>query len=186
MAVPEVYVGLGSNVGDRLAHLRCAVGKLAMTAGVQVTKLSSVYETEPVGVTDQEWFLNAAVQLHTQLSAAALLAQTQGIERDLGRVVTRRWGPRRIDLDILLYGKARVQTTTLAIPHPEICQRAFVMIPLLELDADLTLPDGTGLSTCLARLSAAQCVRVYAPSTALGFAPTSSPTLSPPTGNDSV
>jgi 2-amino-4-hydroxy-6-hydroxymethyldihydropteridine diphosphokinase len=171
MAMPDVYLGLGSNVGDRLAHLRRAVGKLAMTAGIQVTKLSSVYETEPVGVTDQGWFLNAAVELHTTLPAEALLEHTQGIERDLGRVVTQRWGPRIIDLDILLYGNARVKTATLEIPHPEIGNRAFVMIPLLELDSDLALPDGTGISTCLARLSSTPHVRVYAPPTALHSGP---------------
>lgn len=165
--MPEVYVGLGSNMGDRLRHLQRAVGKLAMTDGVEVTKLSAVYETEPVGVTDQGWFLNAAVQLHTTLSAETLLAQTQGIERDLGRVVTHRWGPRSIDLDILLYGNARVKTATLEIPHPEIRHRAFVMIPLLDLAPHLALPDGTAISTCLADLSPPQGVTIFAPPTAL-------------------
>lgn len=179
--MPDVYLGLGSNVGDRLAHLQRAVVKLAKTAGIQVTNLSSVYETEPVGVTDQGWFLNAVVQLQTTLTAAILLAHTQGIERDLGRVMTRRWGPRIIDLDILLYGKARVKTSTLEIPHPEICQRAFVMIPLLELDAEIELPDGTGISTCLARLSSTQHVRLYAPPTALHAGPTASPAPTLPT-----
>jgi 2-amino-4-hydroxy-6-hydroxymethyldihydropteridine diphosphokinase len=180
MAMPKVYLGLGSNVGDRLAHLRRAVGRLQASERVRVTKLSSVYETEPVGATDQGWFLNAAVELHTTLSAEALLERTQGIERDLGRVVTRRWGPRIIDLDILLYGKACIKTATLQIPHPEIRHRAFVMVPLLELDPHLALPDGTALDLCLARLSPPQRVYVYAPPTALAPGATPSPPASAP------
>jgi 2-amino-4-hydroxy-6-hydroxymethyldihydropteridine diphosphokinase len=173
MAMPKGYLGLGSNVGERLEYLRRAVGRLKATAGIRVMKLSAVYETEPVGVTDQGWFLNAAVEIHTSLSAEALLYCTQEIERDLGRVVTRRWGPRVIDLDILLFGNARVQTATLQIPHPELRNRAFVMIPLLELDPDLALPDGTSIGACLAALPSRPCVRVYAPPTALdpGHAP---------------
>ena len=167
MAVPKSYLGLGSNIGDRLAHLRRAIGSLEATAGVQVTKLSSVFETEPVGVTDQEWFLNAAVEIRTNLSAEVLLERTQAIERELGRVATRHWGPRLIDLDILLYGKACVKTAALEIPHPEIQHRAFVMIPLLELDPHLALPDGTAISSCLTRLSSPQHLAVYAPPTAL-------------------
>jgi 2-amino-4-hydroxy-6-hydroxymethyldihydropteridine diphosphokinase len=132
-----------------------------------VTKLSSVYETEPVGVSEQEWFLNATVEIHTNLSAEALLEQTQRIERDLGRVVTRRWGPRVIDLDILLYGSVCVKTPTLEVPHPEIRHRAFVMLPLLELDPGLTLPDGTAISACLAQLPSPQHLHVYAAPTVL-------------------
>jgi 2-amino-4-hydroxy-6-hydroxymethyldihydropteridine diphosphokinase len=172
--MPSAYIGLGSNVGERLEHLRQAVDRLHATAEVRVTKRSSVYETEPVGVTDQRWFLNAVVAIQTDLSAAALLDRTQGIEREIGRVATRRWGPRIIDLDLLLYGKMHIKTASLEIPHPQICHRAFVMIPLLELEPDLTLPDGTPIRACLAALSSRQCVRVYAPPMALEWRPEAS------------
>lgn len=162
------FIGLGANLGDRLRSLQQAVKRLDDTGGVQVTKVSSVYETEPVGPADQPWFLNAVAEIETRLSPAALLAQTQAIERALGRVVTSRWGPRTIDLDILLYGDGRVETATLVIPHPELCRRAFVMIPLLELDPQLTLPDGTAIRACLSALTPCQRVRRFAPAAALG------------------
>jgi 2-amino-4-hydroxy-6-hydroxymethyldihydropteridine diphosphokinase len=166
-AMTRAFIGLGSNVGDRLRTLQHAVRCLGATAGVQVTKLSSVYETEPIGPADQPWFLNAVAEMVTNLSPAALLVHTQAIERALGRVTTYRWGPRTIDVDILLYGTRRVKTATLVIPHPEICHRAFVMIPLLELEPRMTLPDGTAIRACLGALTPSQPVRLFAPATAL-------------------
>jgi 2-amino-4-hydroxy-6-hydroxymethyldihydropteridine diphosphokinase len=163
----QAFIGLGSNVGERLQTLQQVVRCLGATAGVQVTKVSSVYETEPIGPADQPWFLNAVAEVATSLSPAALLAHTQAIERALGRVATHRWGPRTIDVDILLYGTRRVNTATLVIPHPELCHRAFVMIPLLELDPRLTLPDGTAIRACLGALTPPQSVRRFAPAAAL-------------------
>jgi 2-amino-4-hydroxy-6-hydroxymethyldihydropteridine diphosphokinase len=163
----RAYLGLGSNVGERLKFLRRAVTCLGEVVGTRVTKVSSVYETEPVGVTDQGWFLNAVVEVDTMLSAEALLERTQAIERALGRVRTRRWGPRTIDLDILLYGDLQVKTDSLTIPHPELHRRAFVMIPLLELNPGLSLPDSTAISTCLAQLGRHEQVRPVAPPAAL-------------------
>jgi 2-amino-4-hydroxy-6-hydroxymethyldihydropteridine diphosphokinase len=155
-------------MGDRLQFLRRAVKQLGESIGVQVRNVSSVYETEPIGPDTQAWFLNAVAAVDTRLSPSTLLAHTQAIERALGRETTYHWGPRTIDLDILLYGDIQVRTATLTIPHAELCHRAFVMIPLLELDPNLALPDGTVVSTCLRALTAPQQVRLFAPASALG------------------
>ena len=163
----RVLIGLGSNVGDRLQFLRRAVHGLRQTIGVEVIQLSSVYETEPVGPADQAWFLNAVVGAATSLSPLTLLERTQAIERALERETLYHWGPRSIDLDILLYGSLQVRTTTLVIPHAELCHRAFVMIPLLELDPDIVLPDGTAVSACLSALTLPQQIRLFAPPAAL-------------------
>lgn len=163
----RAYIGLGSNVGDRLGFLRRAVRRLREVPGVQGVKASSVYETEPVGVTDQGWFLNAVVEIETTLSPQALLEHTQAIERALDKVITRRWGPRTIDLDILLYGDWQLKTATLEIPHPELRKRAFALLPLLELDPCVSMPEGTALSTCLQQLATHQQVRLVAPPEAL-------------------
>jgi 2-amino-4-hydroxy-6-hydroxymethyldihydropteridine diphosphokinase len=163
----RVLIGLGSNVGERLQFLQRAVKQLGETIGVQVRDVSSVYETEPVGPAAQAWFLNAVVAADTSLNPRTLLQQTQAIERALGRETTYHWGPRTIDLDILLYGDTQVNTATLTIPHAELCQRAFVMIPLLELVPGLVLPDGTEVSACLSRLMPPQQVRLFASAAAL-------------------
>jgi 2-amino-4-hydroxy-6-hydroxymethyldihydropteridine diphosphokinase len=163
----RALIGLGSNVGDRLQFLQRAVKQLGETIGVQVRDVSSVYETEPVGPAAQAWFLNAVVAADTSLNPVTLLQQTQAIERALSRETTYHWGPRTIDLDILLYGNTQVNTATLTIPHAELCQRAFVMIPLLELVPGLVLPDGTEVSACLSRLMPPQQVRLFASAAAL-------------------
>jgi 2-amino-4-hydroxy-6-hydroxymethyldihydropteridine diphosphokinase len=163
----RAFIGLGSNVGDRLWFLQQALKRLRDTADVRVTKTSSVYETEPVGPAGQAWFLNAVVEVETSLSPLALLDQTQMIERGLGRDTTYRWGPRTIDLDILLYDDIQIKTATLEIPHAELCHRAFVMIPLLELDPDLRLPDGTTIKVCLSTPTESQQVQLFAPSSGL-------------------
>lgn len=161
--MPRAYVALGSNVGDRLGYLRHAIARLQETPTLQVTSLSSVYETEPIGVTDQSWFLNAVVEIATSLTAPCLLRRTQAVERQVGRVPTRRWGPRTIDLDILLFGDLQLQTEELTIPHPELTRRAFVMIPLLEVNPDVRLPDGTAVAAYLNSLTPQQAVRLCGP-----------------------
>jgi 2-amino-4-hydroxy-6-hydroxymethyldihydropteridine diphosphokinase len=163
----RAFIGLGSNVGERLQFLQHAVTDLRQMIGVEVIQLSSVYETEPVGPADQSWFLNAVVSVATSLSPLTLLDRTQAIERALGRETPYHWGPRTIDLDILLYGNILFSSATLVIPHAELCHRAFVMIPLLELAPGLVLPDGTAVSACLTALSPPQQVRLIAPSSAL-------------------
>ena len=163
----RAFIGLGSNVGDRLQCLQRAVERLGEAIGVEVIDVSSVYETEPIGPAAQAWFLNAVVAVNTSLSPSTLLHQTQAIERALGRETTYHWGPRTIDLDILLYGDIQLRTATLVIPHAELCHRAFVMVPLLELDPDLVLPDGTTINACLRALTPPQQVRRFAPPAAL-------------------
>ena|SRR5688572_3119499 len=145
-----VYLGLGSNLGDRAANLRLAVDKLD-SGPVRILRTSFLYETNPVGVTEQPVadYLNCAVESETNLTPSALLFYVKNIERSLGRFETFRWGPRVIDIDILLFEDVTLDSEELSIPHPRLCERKFVLIPLLELNPDLTLPDGRRLASLL-------------------------------------
>ncbi|WP_342513972.1 2-amino-4-hydroxy-6-hydroxymethyldihydropteridine diphosphokinase [Sporosarcina sp. FSL K6-1522] len=127
------YLSIGSNIGDRLDHLVEAVRALDVRDDVRVLAVSSVYETAPVGYTDQADFLNIAVGVETTLDAYELLAACQEVEQALGRVRTVRWGPRTVDLDILLYDNDNVVAENLIVPHMRMHERAFVLIPLLEI-----------------------------------------------------
>lgn len=129
----EAYIGLGSNLDDPAAQLREALRRLALLPGVVVTKVSSFYATPPVGVVDQPWFVNAVAAIRTTLSAEDLLAVLLQIEAEMGRVRTQRWGPRLVDLDILLYDNAVIDTDRLSVPHPEMAWRGFVLLPLAEI-----------------------------------------------------
>jgi 2-amino-4-hydroxy-6-hydroxymethyldihydropteridine diphosphokinase len=155
------YLGLGSNVGDRLANLRRAVEALERH-GVAVTARSSVYETEPQGeVTDQPDFLNAAVQIETRLDPEPLLDVCKTVEAELGRdFTTLRHGPRVVDVDLLLLGDTELVTDRLTLPHRDVLNRRFVLAPLAELDPQLALPDGTGVEDALARLEGQRVQRV--------------------------
>ena len=141
------YVGLGSNLGDREATLREAVRLLGELDGVEVSAVSSFRETDPVGKLDQPRFVNAAAALETSLPARELLDCLLEVERALGRdrSVEERWGPRTIDLDLLLYGEETIDVPGLQVPHPRLAERAFVLEPLLELAPELRLPDGRPL-----------------------------------------
>ncbi len=132
------YLSLGSNLGDRRANLRNAIGKL-LNLG-RLIAVSSFYETEPVEFTDQPWFLNCAVALHTQLQADDFLAGIMAIEREMGRQRTQPKGPRTVDIDILLFGKAVLTTEQLTLPHPAMHQRRFVLEPLAEIAPDVQHP----------------------------------------------
>jgi 2-amino-4-hydroxy-6-hydroxymethyldihydropteridine diphosphokinase len=147
------YLGLGSNVGDRRAHLQAAVRELP-AHGVQVLASSSVYETEPVGlVLDQREFYNACLRVETAHGPVELLDACKAVERSLGREPGGiRHGPRPIDVDLLLLDDERLESDRLTLPHPEVTSRRFVLVPLLELDSELTLPDGTRLADALAAL----------------------------------
>ncbi|HTX33950.1 MAG TPA: 2-amino-4-hydroxy-6-hydroxymethyldihydropteridine diphosphokinase [Bryobacteraceae bacterium] len=134
-----VYLSLGSNVGDRLANLRAALDRLA-APDLRVVRVSPVYETEPVDYTDQSWFLNLVTEAETDLPPTALLTRAQEIETALGRVRTVPKGPRTIDIDILLYGEAVVQSARLEIPHPRMHERRFVLMPLADLAPELRHP----------------------------------------------
>jgi 2-amino-4-hydroxy-6-hydroxymethyldihydropteridine diphosphokinase len=127
------YLGLGSNIGNREKLLGEAVRRLHMRADISVTAVSSLYETDPVGYTDQPLFLNIACRVETELSSVELLDQVLGIERALGRERLIRWGPRTIDIDVLLYDNLSIATPALNVPHPRIMERAFVLVPLLEV-----------------------------------------------------
>jgi 2-amino-4-hydroxy-6-hydroxymethyldihydropteridine diphosphokinase len=144
------YLGLGSNVGDRLANLRAAVAALR-ERGVKVTALSSVYETAPQGeILDQPDFLNAAVEIETELGPEQLLDVCKDVERALGREPGGpRHSPRAIDIDLLLLGDLEHNSERLTLPHSEVSSRRFVVEPLLELDPRLALPDGTRLADAL-------------------------------------
>jgi 2-amino-4-hydroxy-6-hydroxymethyldihydropteridine diphosphokinase len=148
-----VYVGLGSNIGDRTQHMVQACAALNQQADITLQAVSSLYKTDPVGVTEQDWFLNAVARLDTALSPAALLSVTQATEQRLGRVPTFRWGPRCIDIDILLYDKLEVRSPDLIIPHALLHERAFVLVPLHELAPDLSLPCGKSVRDILVALS---------------------------------
>lgn len=129
----KAYLSIGTNIGEREQNLQDAVKLLIAHEAISVTAVSSIYETAAVGFTEQADFLNIAVAIETKLDAFELLAQCQKIENDLGRVREFRWGPRIIDLDILLYGKERFDTESLTIPHPRMYERAFVLVPLEEI-----------------------------------------------------
>jgi len=153
------YLGLGSNVGDRESHLEAAVDALRRH-GVDVEAISSLYETQPVGeVLDQPDFLNAAIRIRTDLEPEDLLDLCKTIEVEQGRMLGgQRHGPRPLDIDLLLLGDVVLETDRLTLPHPEASSRRFVLAPLLELDPDLTLPDGSRLADALDGLGPGQGV----------------------------
>jgi 2-amino-4-hydroxy-6-hydroxymethyldihydropteridine diphosphokinase len=157
------FLGLGSNLGDRVGHLRAAV-ELLGEQGVEVSAVSSVYETEPVGeILDQPDFLNAAVRIRTELEPEALLDLCKAIEVEQGRMLGGpRHGPRPLDLDLLLVEGVELRSERLTLPHPQVSRRRFVLIPLLELDPELTLPDGTRLGDSLAQLDDDERVEPFA------------------------
>jgi len=151
--VTRAYVGLGANLGDREQNLRSALEALASVPRVQVVAVSSFRETEPVGYTDQPRFLNAAARLETSLTPRELLDALLQIERSLGRTRTGpRYGPRTIDLDLLLYGDESVDEPGLRVPHPRLAERAFVLEPLAELDPSLVVPGSGPLETLRQKL----------------------------------
>lgn len=129
----EAYIGLGSNLNDPKSQLDEARRRLALLPGVVITKVSSYYATPPVGVLEQPWFVNAVVAIQTNLPPEELLTALLQIEADMGRVRRQRWGPRLVDLDILLYDNAVIQTQRLQVPHPEMACRGFVLLPLAEI-----------------------------------------------------
>lgn len=131
--MPLAYVGLGANLGDRRAALEGAVAELGRTPGVRVKRVSSFHETAPVGGPPQPDYLNGVVEVETDLDARALLDLLLAIERRFGRERRERWGPRTLDLDLLLYGDRVIEEPGLSVPHPRMAERAFVLAPLCEL-----------------------------------------------------
>lgn len=137
----EAFVALGANIGDRESSLKEALRRLGNDPELEIDRISSVYETAPVGFTDQPAFLNMAVSLGTKLEPLMLLRRLLEIEQEMGRVRDVRWGPRNIDLDLLVYEEARMDSTELTLPHPRMGERAFVLVPLREIwPPDLSFP----------------------------------------------
>jgi 2-amino-4-hydroxy-6-hydroxymethyldihydropteridine diphosphokinase len=151
--VVTAYVGMGANLGDREGTIRRAVELLAASGAVRVVAVSTLRETEPWGVTDQPPFVNGACAVETALSARELLDLLLAVERALGRVRGgERWGPRTLDLDLLLYGGDVIDEPGLTVPHPRLAERRFVLEPLAELDPGLELPDGRGVADLLTQV----------------------------------
>ena len=138
MTEVKIYLALGSNLGDRMGNLRSAVERLSQT--VNIKKISSVYETEPVYYKEQPLYLNAVLSAVTELEPSDLLRFVKGIESDLGRQPGFRNAPRIIDIDIIFYGDRIIETAELAIPHPRLAERAFVLVPLAEIAPGLVHP----------------------------------------------
>jgi 2-amino-4-hydroxy-6-hydroxymethyldihydropteridine diphosphokinase len=157
------YLGLGSNLGERLDTLQTAVEMLRAEPGVRVTASSRVWETDPVGGPPQPDFLNAVVRVDTDLTPFGLLGACERVETALGRERTERWGPRTVDIDLLLFDDQQLDVPLLTVPHPRMTGRAFVMLPLLELDPDARLPDGTRLADVRLGPAAASGARPFAP-----------------------
>ncbi len=144
------WIGLGSNMGDREGFLMQALRQLSNHKGIQLARYSSIYETEPYGPVSQDHFLNMVVEIHTMLEPTELLSETQAIEANLQRERTIHWGPRTIDLDILLYADKIIKMDALKIPHPELSKRLFVLVPMKELEKNLEIP---GLNKTIQELS---------------------------------
>jgi 2-amino-4-hydroxy-6-hydroxymethyldihydropteridine diphosphokinase len=151
--VTRAYIGLGSNLGDRRAQLEEALRRLDADPAVSVAAVSSFRDTDPVGVVGQPRFLNAAAALDTSLEPGELLGRLLAVERALGRDRSgERWGPRTVDLDLLLYADLALDEPGLTVPHPRLHERRFVLEPLVELDPALAFPDGRRLVDLLGSL----------------------------------
>lgn len=139
----NAWISIGSNVGDRAAFLRQAVDELRATDGIEVAATSSLYETSPIGGPPQRSYYNAAVRIETELDARSVYETCKAIEAKMGRDASEmRWGPRVIDLDLLLFGEEKVVEPDLEIPHPRMNERRFVLVPMLEIDPDVSDPWG--------------------------------------------
>lgn len=150
----RAFLALGSNIGDKAHHLRTALAQLSRVPGVTLRAASDIYRTPPWGKLDQDWFANAVVALDTTLSPEALLEAALGVERAMGRVRDIRWGPRIIDIDVLIHGDARRDVEHLRLPHPAMLERAFVLVPLAQVAPGLML-QGETVEAHLARLDRA-------------------------------
>ncbi|KXS45983.1 MULTISPECIES: 2-amino-4-hydroxy-6-hydroxymethyldihydropteridine diphosphokinase [unclassified Candidatus Frackibacter] len=156
-----VYLSLGSNLGDREEYLRDAIIKLKDNKAIELKKVSSIYQTDPVGYTEQPDFLNLVVKVETFLNPIELLDYIQKVELDLERVRDIRWGPRTIDIDIILFGERKVNTERLTIPHMRFHERAFVLAPLAELTTEVVY-DGKTATELLDHLSTELEIEEYA------------------------
>ena len=162
----RAWLGLGSNLGNHKSQINKALALLEGSTSIKVLRTSSLYLTKPWGFTNQPDFLNAVTEIEVTRDAESLLLELQQMERDLGRLAgSRRWGPRVIDLDLLLYGEQILFRPDLIVPHPRMHQRAFVLQPLFELEPDLMIPSRGTVRKCLNRLKESSgigsCVQLY-------------------------
>jgi 2-amino-4-hydroxy-6-hydroxymethyldihydropteridine diphosphokinase len=160
--VTRAFLGLGTNLGDRLENLRTAVALLG-EGGIKVARSSRVYATDPMGGPEQPEYLNAVIEVEAEGSARDLLAVCLAVEDRMGRERGERWGPRVIDLDVLTFGGEEIDEPDLQVPHPRMHERGFVLIPLLELDADPPLPGGRKVAELRLGTLALGGVRPFAP-----------------------
>jgi 2-amino-4-hydroxy-6-hydroxymethyldihydropteridine diphosphokinase len=158
----EAYVALGSNMGNREGYLKRAIQNIHLHPLIDVVNISSIYETAPIGYTDQAEFLNMVIKLNTDLSAFELLSVLQDIEKLLDRKREVKWGPRTLDLDILLYNHENIVAEQLIVPHPRMHERAFVLIPLFEINENISIPTvEESLITIIDQLSDKEGVRIW-------------------------
>ena len=155
----NAYIGLGGNLGDVAQNMRDAIHLLSKSDEIDFVSVSSVYKTPPWGITDQDWFLNACVGVSTTLNPKQLLETCQSIEKELKRERHIRWGPRTIDLDILVFGNLEIKEDGLEIPHPRTCERAFVLKPLADIAPEIIL-DGKQVSQWLEEIDHSEIQRV--------------------------
>jgi 2-amino-4-hydroxy-6-hydroxymethyldihydropteridine diphosphokinase len=160
MTAHTAYIGIGANVGDRAGSIRRALALLDGAPGIRVTAVSALYETPPWGYIEQPAFLNAAARLATDLGPLQLLLALKSFEVQVGREVTFRWGPRVIDLDLLLYDDERVSRPGLEVPHPGLLGRGFVLVPLRDVHPDFHAPDGSTIEALIGRLDVSGIRRI--------------------------
>ena len=154
------YIGLGSNLDDPVAQLRIAINELTAVNGIAVTRRSSFYCNPPLGDIEQPDFVNAVIELRTSLSAMQLLRQLQDIEKQHGRQREKHWGPRTLDLDLLLYDRNNIKTETLTVPHPHLHERVFVLYPLAEIDNKIDVPGWGCVGELLVNMNVESLARI--------------------------
>lgn len=153
----DATLALGTNLGDRVGNIEEAISRLTADGSVRLVKRSQLYRSAPWGVTDQDWFVNACISIDTDLSPHELLRRCQAVENGMGRVRTRHWGPRIIDVDILTFRDLKISEPDLVVPHPLIGERAFVLVPLRDIAPDLTI-EGASVGAMLAKIDASDVV----------------------------
>lgn len=164
LIINKAYLGLGTNLGERIENLKHAVKLLDADQEVKVIKVSPLYETDPIGGPVQGPFLNACAEIRTFLSPVELLTRMLSIEDELGRVREKRWGPRLIDLDLLVYGEQVIDTEFLQLPHPRMEERNFVMVPLNDIAPDLIIPGlEQSVRIILSKRNIGSDIKLYAP-----------------------